>query len=382
MEESLKQQLLKVLERIDRPGTFATSGRLPPTLPGLEVSGVGPIALPLTERQATELKRKARQAPYGKGTQTLVDTGVRRVWEIDADQVTLANPEWDGVKNQALDVTQSALGLEKQKVEAHLYKLLLYETGSFFLAHRDGEKLDRMVATLVIALPSIHEGGTLIVRHEDQAEIIDFSPQSRFQTQFAAFYADCEHEIRPVTSGFRLALVYNVTLEKSTPSITAPTNRERIAEAARLLGRWSKQSQTAPDSKDDSIPSKLAVLLDHQYTQSGLTRNALKGTDRPRADVMFAAASQAACDAFLALATYWETGSAEPSYNDYEYGRRRPHRGYHDDLDDDAGSEHVMGEVIDRHLTAQHFSDAEGNPLAFGEIPLDDDEIRLQSASE
>jgi hypothetical protein len=54
--------------------------------------------------------------------------------------------------------------LEKQSLEAHLYKLLLYEPGSFFLAHRDGEKLDRMVATLVIALPSAYEGGELVVR--------------------------------------------------------------------------------------------------------------------------------------------------------------------------------------------------------------------------
>ena len=44
---------------------------------------------------------------------------------------------------------QTAFGLEEQTLEAHLYDLLLYEPGSFFLPHRDGEKLDRMVATLV-----------------------------------------------------------------------------------------------------------------------------------------------------------------------------------------------------------------------------------------
>src|SRR5262249_32437207 len=155
------------------------------------------------------------------------------------------------------DAVQSELGLENQKLEAHLYKLLLYEPGSFFLAHRDGEKLDRMVATLVIALPSAHEGGELVVRHEGREEIVDFGPNSQFQTQFAAFYADCEHEIHPVTSGFRLALVYNLALVKSKRTISAPTSRGHITAAAGLLRQWSNQREEAPDSTS----SKLAVLL-------------------------------------------------------------------------------------------------------------------------
>ena len=79
MDAPVRQQFLKTLAKIDRPGTFCTSGPLPPTLPGLEVAGVGPIALPLEKRQAAALKKRAHQAPYGKGTRTLVDTGVRRV---------------------------------------------------------------------------------------------------------------------------------------------------------------------------------------------------------------------------------------------------------------------------------------------------------------
>jgi hypothetical protein len=379
MNSSVQQQLLKVLERIDRPGTFCASGRLPSTLPGLQVAGAGTIALPLEKRQAAALKKLAHQAPYGKGTRTLVDTNVRRVWELDAGQVALANPEWPAVVTQAIETVQSTLGLEKQKLEAYLYKLLLYERGSFFLPHRDGEKLDRMVATLVIALPSLHEGGELIVRHEGQEEIVDFSPQSGFQTQFAAFYADCEHEIRPVTSGFRLALVYNLTLAKSKSSIAAPTNRAQIAEAVQLLSRWSSQRRAAPDANGDSVSSKMAALLDHQYSQAGLTRDALKGIDRARADVLFAAAREAGCDASLALVTYWESGSAEPpDYGrGYGYRRRRRYGGYDDDkVDGDIGEgRYVMGEVFDSSLTAEHFSDAEGNPLSFGRIPLNEEEI-------
>lgn len=373
MDAPVQQQLLKILEKIDRPGTFCTSGLLPPIVPGLEVAGVGPIALPLGKREAAAIKKRARQAPYGKGTQTLVDTGVRRVWEVDADQIVLANPQWGDILKQAVVATQSELGLENQKLEAHLYKLLLYEPGSFFLAHRDGEKLDRMVATLVIALSSAHQGGELVVRHEGREEIVDFGPKSQFQTQFAAFYADCEHEIRPVTRGFRLALTYNLTLAKSQRTITAPSSHEHVTAAAHLLRQWRSQRQATSASSPESPPSKLAVLLDHQYTQAGLTCDTLKGIDRARAGVLFAAACESGCDASLALVTYWESGSAVPT-GGYGYGRHRRYRRYDDDCDDEE-SEHVMGEVYDSSLTAEHFSDAVGNPLAFGQIPLDEGEI-------
>lgn len=377
MEKPVRQKLLEAVEKVDRPGTFCTSGVLPPIMSGLEAAGVGAIALPLDKHVAVNLTKHARQAPYGKGTETLVDTEVRRVWEIDADQVTLANPEWPEAIKRVLETVQAELGLADQKLEAHLYKLLLYETGSFFLAHRDGEKLDRMVATLVIALPSAHEGGQLIVRHEGRETVVDFGPKSRFETQFAAFYADCEHAILPVTSGFRLALVYNLTLAKSAPAIAAPSSRGHVAAIAGILSEWGEQRPKATEG----APSKLAVLLDHRYSQAGLNRDALKGVDRSRAEVLFEAAKQAGCEASLALATYWESGSAEPS-GDYGYGhgysRRRSYRRYDDDSEDgdnDEAGEHVMGEVLESSLTAEHFSDADGNPLDFGEIPLDDGEI-------
>ncbi len=371
MKPPVQQQLLAVMEKIDRPGTFCTSGRLPAIFPGLSVAGIGNIALPLDKRQAAALKKQSHQAPYGKGTQTLVDTEVRRVWEIDAEQIELLNPDWSNALLLAVEAIQSSLGLEDQKLEAHLYKLLLYETGSFFLAHRDGEKLDRMVATLVIALPSIHEGGELVVRHDGQEEAVDFAPQSGFQTQYAAFYADCEHEVRPVTSGFRLALVYNLTLVRSRKSITPPSVGEHVATATQLLNKWREERRIARNEDEVPVASKLAVLLDHQYTEASLTRDVLKGLDRTRADVLFAAAREAGYDAFLAIVTLWQSGSADPIegsgggwYHDYD-----------DDYEEDNAGDYVLGEAFDDSLTVKHFSDAEGNSLAFGEMDLDEAEI-------
>jgi hypothetical protein len=147
-----------------------------------------------------------------------------------------------------------------------------------------------------------------------------------------------------------------------------------VAETVPLLKKWSSQRRKTA-TVNDSGNSKMAVLLDHQYTQSGLTRDVLKGLDRARSDILFTAAREAGCDASLALVTYWESGSAEPTDYGYGYRRRRRYRGYDDDQGDDEAGQHVMGEVLDSSLSAEHFSDAEGAPLSFGCIPLSDDEL-------
>ena len=162
------------LARIDRPGSFCASGSVPAVLPGLEVTGLGPVGLPLTVKQAKELIKQCEQAPHGKGEKTLVNTKVRLVWKLDPGRFSLTNPAWNSLIETMVGKVQVELGLEKQKLESHLYDMLLYEPGSFFLAHRDGEKLDRMVATLVVVLPSDYEGGELVVRHDGQERTIDF----------------------------------------------------------------------------------------------------------------------------------------------------------------------------------------------------------------
>jgi hypothetical protein len=67
-DSSVGRKLLAALAKIDRPGTFCTSGTAPAVLPGLEIDGVGTIGVPPPAGQAKELKQHFEQAPYGKGT--------------------------------------------------------------------------------------------------------------------------------------------------------------------------------------------------------------------------------------------------------------------------------------------------------------------------
>jgi hypothetical protein len=364
MSPATAEALIRVLEKIDRPGTFCASGSVPAVLPGLEVAGLGPVGLPLTAAQAEQLKGLCERAPYGKGEETLVDTNVRRVWELKPDRFSLTNPDWERFVMETVRTVQQDLGLEKQKLESHLYDLLLYEPGSFFLPHRDGEKLNRMVATLVLVLPSSFQGGELVVRHEDEERTIDFGGENPFHIHFAAFYADCEHEIRPLREGYRLCLVYNLTLAKAKNRITAPRTSQQVEEIAAVLGRWAQE---------EDAPHKLVVALGYQYTEAGLTWDALKGVDRAQAQALAEGARRAGCRAYLALLTLYQSGSAEGGYDDY-HGRRR-RRWYEEDDEEEETGAHEMGEIYESSLTADHWSDPEGNPLPVGELNVEEDEL-------
>lgn len=278
MNEEIREAIGEALSQVDRPGTFCVSGAAPAVLPGLEVEGLGPIGLPLAAGQAKELIKHCHRAPYGKGEQTLVDKSVRRVWRMGPDRFSLTNTDWTRFIGEAVARVQEGLGLEKQELESHLHDLLLYEPGGFFLPHRDGEKLDRMVGTLVIVLPSTYEGGELVVRHDGQERTIDFrgADLNPFHIHYAAFYADCEHEIRPLRKGYRLCLVYNLTLAKSKKAIPAPRESEHVERFTRLLREWSA----------DDEAGKLVIPLEHQYTRDGLAWDALKSVDRARARML------------------------------------------------------------------------------------------------
>lgn len=63
----------------------------------------------------------------------------------------------------------------------------------------------------MVCLPSVHEGGQPLLRHEGREIVFNWSGErGRNAIQWAAFYSDCEHEVLEVTAGHRLTLTYNL----------------------------------------------------------------------------------------------------------------------------------------------------------------------------
>ncbi|MBL8398675.1 MAG: 2OG-Fe(II) oxygenase, partial [Candidatus Accumulibacter sp.] len=150
---AITPHLADILRTVNRPGDFYAYGTHDFFLPRLEVADVGQISLPLLPAQAEQLIAVAEQAPYGRGADTLIDTAVRKTWQIAADRILLGGRHWENDLGQI--VARSAVGLGVlEPVTAELYKMLVYDAGSFFVSHRDTEKAPGMFATLVIVLPS------------------------------------------------------------------------------------------------------------------------------------------------------------------------------------------------------------------------------------
>jgi 2OG-Fe(II) oxygenase superfamily len=369
MADKWTNSIVRAIKAVDRPGLFCCTGVVAPVSPGLMVKGVGTIGLPLSDTQAEQLKSVCIQAPHGKGDKTVLDTSVRKVWKLSNDQFTLENPQWQASLDAVVEQVGRELGLADRLLEAHLYDLLLYEKGGFFLPHKDGERLDRMVATLVVVLPCEFSGGELIVRHEGEEKVIDFAnSDARFRPQFAAFYADCEHEVKPLASGHRLCLVYNLTVGKSTAVAGASRQSEHVDRLAMLFADWCKLGREQ---------DKLAITLEHEYTEDGLRWNTLKGVDRERALIIASAASNAGCHANLAQVTYWKFGS---NSGEQYYGRSRDRSSWHIHEEGKAADKVKMEELLDSSLTAEHWYAPGDVKLPMAALPLEESEVLPQGA--
>ncbi len=358
--------LESLLAGVKRPGGFCVHGALALPMPMVQVDGVGTLSFPLPPAQIAALIDAAERAPYGRGEQTVVDTSVRRVWQIDAARVRISGKSWTQSLGRILAETGRGLGCEDAAIHAELYKLLVYDPGGFFLAHRDSEKAPGMFGTLLLQLPSPHSGGELRIRHASRETRIDLSATDCSELGFAAFYADCEHEVRPVESGHRVCLVFNLLrgAASDTPLASAPSHDAEVAKAARLIG--------AAFSAEDA-PRKLAWLLAHQYSQAELGFSALKGVDAAVAGVLCRAADAAASIAYLGVVHIEESGPAEVHY--VPSWRRH----YRDEFDDDEidakGVTYEVVEISDTARYIDHWVTIGDQRPALGRLPLGQGEL-------
>jgi len=367
------------LAEIDAPGHFAVRRQVPADDLQLEVRGVGPVSLPVTEAQARALCTVARPARYGRGERTLRDPSVRDGHVVAKSRVKVDRRRWNPILRAELERIRHELGLpEGCRLEAELHDLLVYGPGQFFLPHQDAEKRDDMIGSLVVLLPSAFSGGSLVVRHHDERMTVR---GSRSKLSLVAFYADCEHEVRPVRSGYRVALTYHLSAKgRARPAAPPPGASERLADAVRAHfetptpPRWHGDAPGSP-------PDRLVYLLDHQYTRRGLRWERLKNADAWRGSALREAARRLDCEAVLAQAEVHETWSCIDADWDWRRGRRgdRAFGEPFDDLDD-APADLELLDLIDDDIVLRHWVGA-GRPLAGASSRVAHGELRYTKPS-
>ena len=278
-------------------------------------------------------------------------------WQIDAARLRIGGRAWDDTFATILGAVAEGLGFRSGDLEARLYKLLVYPVGGFFAPHRDTEKVDRMVATLTISLPTAGAGGELVVRHGDRQEVVDMNAAEPSELAFAAFYADCSHETRPVRDGHRLSLVYNLCVlpGDTETSRHAPDYSAEAEAVARHLAEWR-----------DERTGKLVWLLEHDYTAAGLSFDTLKNADNAVAHVLAAAAERAECALHAAIVHIEESGNA--MYSDGDYVMSWDWR----ESDIEAME---IGDLYDSRHWLDGWIGADGSRPPFDEIPLLPEEL-------
>jgi hypothetical protein len=274
------------------------------------------------------------------------DEAVRKSWQLEPSQFTIENPGW----NESLQafITQTikpGLGIVSHAVSCTLYKLLLYEEGGHFKPHKDTEKEERMFGTLIIQLPSCYSGGDVVISHNGTQSRFAFAKEAPFHAYYTAFYADCKHEIEPVTNGHRLCLIYNLVYTRGTGMPPIASRTKHLSSLRKTCAKWVRNY--------DNYPSKLIYILEHQYSTHGLKFKNLKGQDALIADLMLHANKEGIFKVFLAMLEKHENGHGSNGYRE----------------------ENVMEDELETDYKLEEMIDIDDNALRIATTQVEESEI-------
>lgn len=160
-------------------------------------------------------------------------------------------------------------GLDSE-VKVTLERFVVLLPGSQSTSICVSEQDQKNCATLIIQLPSKYEGGQHVVSLNDTVEEFDFVAEQQLNTQFSmnvvVLNHDCQHQIRPVTSGVATYLVYSLSVSGPTEKRSNTNIQEKKAVLKGLLSEWK-------------APGKLIFRLSNEYTQENLSFKNLQSTD-------------------------------------------------------------------------------------------------------
>jgi len=221
-----------------------------------------------------------------------------------------------------------------------------------------------MFATVVVVLPSQFTGGAAHLSHGKLSKVMDCATDSLMSTSVLAWYTDITHEIKPIMSGYRLAISYNLVHTTNALRPSLPLTHSVVNQLGQILLSW-KQTYDL-----DSVPTKIIYLLSHKYSQANLKGSALKGADAHKVALLEDIARMHNFHLGLANLECHLTGYAEDS------GCRHYNRW--DDSDGEQDDDVDMAEVEERAMTIENLVDLQTGELITDNVTCEDeDELEL-----
>lgn len=82
-------------------------------------------------------------------------------------------------------------------------------------------------------------------------------------------HADCRHEIKPITSGHRLCLIYNLIQKEGTPALQAPYDyhMSNVQQLMKLVRQWQGDKE-GPEKLILQLQPKYALLCSYYFMPS------------------------------------------------------------------------------------------------------------------
>ncbi|HEU0036166.1 MAG TPA: hypothetical protein VFQ53_36385 [Kofleriaceae bacterium] len=224
---ALKQALDTLDEKSYCTGTYRLTERLAIALPDGDVGAVD------DPKFVEWLLAHGERAPYGHGGQTKVDRDVRDAHRLAArGQASVAGFDPAAI----LDEIEAVLS-PRFHLQAQLTDVLVYPVDGKFGRHKDTPRTPELVGTLIVGLPIAHTGGAFEIDDGRGAQVFDWSGTSDPTTlPWVALFSDVDHEIKPVTSGARVTLVYALfQTDRPRPDPTWDARRAQLRQAFSLL---------------------------------------------------------------------------------------------------------------------------------------------------
>lgn len=143
-----------------------------------------------------------------------------------------------------------------------------------------------MFGSLVLAFPTPHKGGELVLRPSGGTEYTFDSGSAlvpgKPRVGYAAFFSDVEHEVLPVTEGHRITLTFNLYYGEEKRTLTPESVSARMAQCKDLLTRLLQSKKVLPGGGLLCFGMKHAypVSVGEKEKELAKAHQVLKGADR------------------------------------------------------------------------------------------------------
>lgn len=217
------------------------------------------------------------------------------------------------------------------------------------------EKADGTFATITVVLPSEHTGGEAHLSHNGVSVNYDSSQASLEATTVMGWYNNVVHEIKPIKSGYQLAISFNLihTANSLPPAISS--NSLFTGEVKRVLLSWKAMSGTF-------VPKKIVYLLNRRPSRTNIRGGALKGTDDLKVSLLHQVCKEVGFRLGTATILCHLSGSVIDNREDYYEEHIWGYSAYDDD-EEDLGSLEFLN-IEERDVTMEALVDMDGTAIS------------------